>query len=62
MKTEPQKDTFADELAESTTVTPASTAATVPAKKRAASWAVLRHRDFALLFSGQMISSAGTQM
>lgn len=63
MKTEPQKETFADELAESTTITPASTVvATVPAKKRAASWAVLRHRDFALLFSGQMISSAGTQM
>ena len=59
MKTEPQKETFADELAESTTIAPASTS---PKKKRSVSWSVLRHRNFALLFSGQLISSAGTQM
>ncbi|HEV7236065.1 MAG TPA: MFS transporter, partial [Ktedonobacteraceae bacterium] len=59
MKTEPQKETFADELAESTTPVPAPT---VPAQKRVSSWSVLRNRNFALLFYGQLVSSAGTQM
>jgi len=59
MKIEPHKETFADELAESTTPTPN---AIVPASKRASSWSVLRNRNFALLFFGQLVSSAGTQM
>ncbi|MGI9059401.1 MAG: MFS transporter [Ktedonobacteraceae bacterium] len=59
MKTEPQKETFADELAESTTPVPAPP---VAAQKRASSWSVLRNRNFALLFYGQLVSSAGTQM
>jgi len=36
--------------------------APVPAKKPVGSWAVLRNRNYALLFWGQLISSAGTQM
>lgn len=33
-----------------------------PASKRSGSWHVLRNRNYALLFWGQMISAAGTQM
>ena len=39
-----------------------SSQAPVPAKKPVGSWAVLRNRNYALLFWGQLISSAGTQM
>lgn len=35
--------------------------APTPAKARAA-WQVLRHRDYALLFFGQLVSAAGTQI
>ena len=59
MKIEPQKETFADELAEATAPIPT---AIVAAPKRASSWSVLRNRNFALLFFGQLTSSAGTQM
>src|SRR5207302_11254442 len=34
----------------------------VPTKKPAGSWAVLRNRNYSLLFWGQLISAAGTQM
>ena len=34
----------------------------LPAQRRPLTWEVLRHRDFALLFWGQLISAAGTQM
>jgi len=61
MKTEPQKETFADQLAQSEAPAPASSPA-VPAKKPMSSWSVLRNRNYALLFWGQLISSAGTQM
>jgi len=61
MKTEPQKETFADQLAQSEAPAPASSSA-VPAKKPMSSWSVLRNRNYALLFWGQLISSAGTQM
>ena len=40
-------------------------AASTPARRqprRTSSWHVLRHRDYALLFWGQLISAAGTQM
>src|ERR1700694_5833820 len=59
MKTEPRKESFADELAESTTPVPVST---IAVKRRASSWSVLHNRNFALLFYGQLVSSAGTQM
>ena len=39
-----------------------SSQAPVPAKEPVGSWAVLRNRNYALLFWGQLISSAGTQM
>ncbi|MGH2479908.1 MAG: MFS transporter, partial [Ktedonobacteraceae bacterium] len=58
MKTEPQKPLVA---------TPATRSASSPhaiaAPKRALGpWIVLRNRDYSLLFWGQLISSAGTQM
>src|SRR6266849_3432982 len=34
----------------------------IPAKRSLGPWRVLRNRDYALLFWGQLISSAGTQM
>jgi hypothetical protein len=30
--------------------------------RRSSAWAVLRHRDYALLFWGQLVSAAGTQV
>src|SRR5216684_554737 len=61
MKTEPQKETFADQLAQSEAPAPASSPA-VPAKKPMSSWSVMRNRNYALMFWGQLISAAGTQM
>src|SRR5436305_14087774 len=59
MKTEPQK-----EILSSQPVQPETSASNVPAptKKAVGSWAVLRNRNYALLFWGQLISAAGTQM
>src|SRR3984893_3184486 len=59
MKTEPQKETFAEQLAEGETVVPRPT---ITEKKPSGTWIVLRNRNYALMFWGQMISSAGTQM
>ncbi len=56
MQTEPQKETFADEVAQE-----AAESSTLP-ERRPGSWSVLRNRNYGLLFWGQMISSAGTQM
>src|SRR5579884_2937720 len=56
MQTEPQKETFADEVAQE-----APENSTLP-ERRPSSWSVLRNRNYGLLFWGQMISSAGTQM
>ena len=56
MQTEPKKETFADEVAQE-----APESSTLP-EKRPSSWSVLRNRNYSLLFWGQMISSAGTQM
>src|SRR5579883_3134181 len=56
MQTEPQKETFADEVAQE-----AAESSTLP-ERRPSSWSVLRNRNYSLLFWGQMISSAGTQM
>src|SRR5260370_39566289 len=59
MKTEPQKETFAEQLAEGETVVPNPT---ITEKKSSGTWSVLRNRNYALLFWGQLISAAGTQM
>ena len=59
MQTEPQK-----EIPSSQPVQPETSASNVPVptKKPAGSWAVLRNRNYSLLFWGQLISAAGTQM
>ena len=59
MKTEPQKETFAEQLAEGETVVPNPT---ITEKKPSGTWSVLRNRNYALIFWGQLISAAGTQM
>jgi MFS family permease len=59
MKTEPQKETFAEQLAEGETVVPNLT---ITEKKPTGTWSVLRNRNYALIFWGQLISAAGTQM
>src|SRR5258707_5858192 len=59
MKTEPQKETFTEQLAEGETVVPNPT---ITEKKSSGTWSVLRNRNYALLFWSQLISAAGTQM
>ena len=59
MKTEPQKETFAEQLVEGETVVPHPT---ITEKKPTGTWNVLRNRNYALIFWGQLISAAGTQM
>src|SRR6184192_4890037 len=59
MKTEPQREAYPDEpiSAEVSVATPP-----LPERKPVSSWSVLRNRNYALLFWGQLISAAGTQM
>src|SRR5579859_3437549 len=60
MKTEPR-----DEMVQATPVSPLSApggAGGEAATRRPSAWAVLRHRDYALLFWGQLVSAAGTQV
>src|SRR5437763_1088576 len=59
MKTDPQKETFADQPVQSETPIPSPA---VAAKKPVSSWSVMRNRNYALMFWGQLISAAGTQM
>src|SRR5712692_10295936 len=59
MKTEPQKDTFSSDLIASDSTLPDKAS---PTKRSLGPWSALRNRDYALLFWGQLISSAGTQM
>src|SRR5437763_6635946 len=59
MKTDPQKETFTDQPVQSETPIPGPA---IAAKKPLSSWSVMRNRNYALLFWGQMISAAGTQM
>src|SRR6266576_5776971 len=59
MKTDPQKETFADQPVQSETPIPSPA---IAAKKPLSSWSVMRNRNYALMFWGQLISAAGTQM
>jgi MFS family permease len=58
MKTEPQKD----KLPELVTDPIPTTTDISPPVKAPSQWSVLRNRNYALLFWGQLISAAGTQM
>ncbi len=60
MKTEPQKEAITDQRSQPTSPTASEVA--LPAKHRLGPWRVLRNRNYSLLFWGQLISSAGTQM
>jgi MFS family permease len=60
MKIEPQKEGVSKEPAQSVSTT--STVVAIPVKRSLGPWRVLRNRNYALLFWGQLISSAGTQM
>src|SRR6266566_495709 len=59
MKTEPQRESASDLSIEP--ASPASVEA-APAKRSPGPWRVLRNRNYALMFWGQLISSSGTQM
>ncbi|HZR39210.1 MAG TPA: MFS transporter, partial [Ktedonobacteraceae bacterium] len=58
MKTGPQKQPLTD----SDVISPTSVSGTQLAEKVPSQWSVLLIRNYALLFWGQLISSAGTQM
>lgn len=58
MKTEPSQDSVIDPIDPTVTAT-----GTTPLEEKLPSqWSVLRNRNYALLFWGQLISAAGTQM
>lgn len=59
MQTEPQKDAISSSLADPLTAT---TDAPPAVMKAPSQWNVLRNRNYALLFWGQLISAGGTQM
>ena len=59
MKTEPQKDALSSVVEDAETATVSAPPAVTKAPTQ---WSVLRNRNYALLFWGQLISSAGTQM
>lgn len=59
MKTEPQKESFSQPLVDPLTAT---TDAPPAVTKVPSQWSVLRNRNYALLFWGQLTSAAGTQM
>src|SRR2546423_11930945 len=59
MQSDPQKETFADQLVQSETAIPIPA---VAAQKPVSSWSVMLNRNYALMFWGQLISAAGTQM
>jgi MFS family permease len=60
MKTEPQKEAITGQSSQ--TASTASSEVALPTKHRLGPWRVLRNRNYSLLFWGQLISSAGTQM
>lgn len=59
MQTEPQKDVISSSLADPLTATTDAPPAVIKAPSQ---WNVLRNRNYALLFWGQLISAGGTQM
>src|SRR5712692_4415330 len=60
MKIEPQKEGVSKEPAQSVATSDSQPA--LPIKRTLGPWSALRNRNYALLFWGQLISSAGTQM
>src|SRR5438270_5980261 len=61
MQIEPQKEISSHKSDQPEALTlPSKTG--VPKKKTASSWIVLRNRNYSLLFWGQLVSAAGTQM
>src|SRR6266481_3582735 len=62
MKAEPHKEIVPNQPTQSVTSTATATAVAIPAKRSLGPWRVLRNRNYALLFWGQLISAAGTQM
>ncbi len=60
MTIEPQKETVKDQAGQPTSLS--TSAVAISAKRSLGPWKVLRNRNYALLFWGQLISSAGTQM
>ena len=60
MKIEPQNEPVAENPGQSGP--PSSVEVALPTKHRLGPWRVLRNRNYSLLFWGQLISSAGTQM
>jgi MFS family permease len=59
MKAKANKESFAERLAEGEAVL---SPPALPPGKAVSTWSVLLNRNYALLFWGQLISSAGTQM
>jgi len=59
MKTEPQKDLISDQPTDLAT---SGSPPALPIKRTLGPWSALRNRNYALLFWGQLISAAGTQM
>src|SRR5579864_3578100 len=60
MEIEPPGETVTNQRTQLTSSP--TTGVAIPAKRSLGPWRVLRNRDYALLFWGQLISSAGTQM
>src|SRR5438046_7574240 len=60
LKIEPQKETITENPGQSGPLTSSEVA--LPTKRRLGPWRVLRNRNYSLLFWGELISSAGTQM
>src|SRR5579864_9659297 len=60
MKIEPPEDTVTNQRTQLTSSR--TTGVAIPTKLSLGPWRVLRNRDYALLFWGQLVSSAGTQM
>ncbi len=62
MKTGPRRETTTDQALQAVERAVALTSTAKSPRKSAGSWGVLRKRDYSLLFWGQFISAAGTQM
>lgn len=60
MKTEPREDE--QTIREAGATAAGRAAGRAAAEKKPSAWRVLRHREYSLLFGGQLVSAAGTQM